>query len=127
MLKLHTVINHAGERLSIRLIRGNSNDRKPLPNISEVFWAGFIQFLTGTDRIAEKKGSRENMKPVEYKECDRGLLRHSRGWILIRCQLIPTMTTQQIIIKHAPTLVASFSENPYSGGNTSACAVTYFL
>ncbi len=58
--KLHAVINHAGELLSIRLARGNTDDREPLSGMVRGFWGRLYAdrglYLENTDRAAERKG-----------------------------------------------------------------------
>ncbi|EGY29233.1 Transposase DDE protein, partial [Candidatus Regiella insecticola 5.15] len=71
--KLHTVINHLGELLSIRLTRGNGDDRKPVPDLVRGFFGrlyadkGYISKIL-LQQLKEKgvtfiTRARRNMKP----------------------------------------------------------------
>lgn len=83
--KLHAVINHVGELLSVKLTPGNVDDRKPLPDLCTSLFGklygdkGYLsRKLTETLR---KQGielitkARKNMKPVEHHPFDQALLR----------------------------------------------------
>lgn len=83
--KLHAVINHRGELLSIRLTRGNGDDRKPLPDLVRGLFGrlyadkGYIS-KTLLQQLKEKRIAfitrvRRNMKSVEHTEFDNALLR----------------------------------------------------
>jgi transposase len=83
--KLHSVINHLGEILSIRLTRGNVDDRKPVPDLVNDFYGRLYAdkgYISGTllQQLKEKGVAlitrvRRNMKPVEHTEFDKALLR----------------------------------------------------
>jgi len=83
--KLHAVINHRGELLSIRLTRGNGDDRKPVPDLVTGLFdplyadKGYIS-KTLLQQLKEKGVTlitrvRRNMKPVEHSEFDNAILR----------------------------------------------------
>lgn len=88
--KLHAVINHVGELLSVKLTPGNVNDRKPLPDLCTSLFGklygdkgylskGLTEQLCkqGIDLITKV---RKNMKPVELHPFDQAMLRQ-RGLI----------------------------------------------
>ena len=82
--KLHLVVNHIGEILSIRLTPGNTDDRKPLPELVSGFFGrlyadkGYIsKALTKTLKqigINLITKVRRNMKPVEHSDFDKAVL-----------------------------------------------------
>jgi transposase len=83
--KLHAVINHLGELLSIKLTSGNVDDRKPLPGLCETLFGklyadkGYLsKALTESLRqqgIELITKVRKNMKPVVHSDFDHALLR----------------------------------------------------
>lgn len=83
--KLHAVINHQGELLSLRLTPGNVDDRVPIPGMMTGLFGklyadkGYIsKKLTeklrtvGVDLVTKVK---RNMKPVQHSPFDTALLR----------------------------------------------------
>ena len=83
--KLHLVINHVGELLGVMVTPGNSDDRKPLRDLSDGLFGklyadkGYIaKWLTeflgsrGIDLITKV---RRNMKPVARSDFDQAVLR----------------------------------------------------
>ena len=83
--KLHAVINHVGELLSVKLTPGNVDDRKPLSDLCPSLFGklygdkGYLsKALTeqlraqGIDLITK---GRKNMKPVEHHPFDQAMLR----------------------------------------------------
>ena len=82
--KLHLVINQMGELLNIRLTPGNTDDRKPLPELVRGFFGqlyadkGYISKAmmktlkeAGINLITKV---RRNMKPVEHSDFDKAVL-----------------------------------------------------
>lgn len=83
--KLHLIINHLGEIVSLKLTKGNEDDRKPVPEMAEGLWGklygdkGYIsQALTGEllDKGVELITTiRKNMKKKFISLWDRALLK----------------------------------------------------
>ena len=83
--KLHLIINHLGEIISLKLTKGNEDDRKPIPEMSEGLWGklyadkGYIsKALTGEllDKGIELITTvRKNMKKKFISLWDRALLK----------------------------------------------------
>ncbi|EFL91189.1 putative transposase [Candidatus Regiella insecticola LSR1] len=83
--KLHAIINHRGELLSIFLTSGNGDDRKPVPHLAKALFGqlyadkGYIS-KTLLQQLKEKGIAfitrvRRNMKPLEHTEFDNAILR----------------------------------------------------
>lgn len=83
--KLHLIIKHLGEIVSLKLTTGNEDDRKPVLDMAEAIWGklygdkGYIsQALTGAllDKGVELIPSvRKNMKKKVLSLWDRALLK----------------------------------------------------
>ena len=83
--KLHLIINHLGEIVSLKITAGNEDDRKPVPDMAEAIWGklyadkGYIsQALTGEllDKGVELITTvRKNMKKKFISLWDRALLK----------------------------------------------------
>lgn len=83
--KLHLVINSKGELLSVRLTPGNTDDRKPIPNLCK----GLFGLLFGDRGYVSKNLSKvlaeqglelittlkKNMKPVPRTDFEKAVLR----------------------------------------------------
>ena len=83
--KLHLIINHLGEIVALKLIKGNEDDRKPVPEMAEGLWGklygdkGYISqalagelFNKGVELITT---IRKNMKKKFISLWDRALLK----------------------------------------------------
>lgn len=83
--KLHAVINHCGELLSIRFTPGNVDDRVPVPGMmSGLFGKLYADKGYLSKKLSEKLRTfgidlvtkiKRNMKPIRYSPFDAALLR----------------------------------------------------
>jgi transposase len=83
--KLHLIINSKGELLRLRLTPGNTNDRKPMPEMCDGLFGqlfadkGYI--AKGLTQVLADKGIqlvttlKKNMKPVPRTDFERAILR----------------------------------------------------
>lgn len=83
--KLHSVINHNGELVDIRLTPGNVNDRKPLKEMAASLWGtvvgdkGYLgkalaQWLQDTYAVRLITGNKKDMKQKDKSAFELGLL-----------------------------------------------------
>lgn len=84
--KLHVIINHLGEILSFRLTPGNTDDRKPLPELTKDlsgclyadkgYLSASLKQQLKTMGISLITNIKKKMKPVKQTCFDKAILRH---------------------------------------------------
>lgn len=83
--KLHMIINQLGEILSFRFTSGNTDDRKPLPDLMKGFFGRLYSDKGYLSRSLKRQlktigislitNIKRKMKPVEHTDFDKAMLR----------------------------------------------------